>query len=65
MYSHGNFFYAMSKASWALYLVALFFGVMALLSALLAPCSRLISFGASFMSFLAMAIQAAACAVMT
>jgi len=55
----------MSKASWALYLVALFFGCLALLFALLAPCSRIISFGASFMSFLAMAIQAAACAVMT
>jgi hypothetical protein len=63
--SHGNFFYAMSKASWALFLVALFFGVLAFFSAILAPCSRLISFLASFMASIAMIIQAAACAVMT
>lgn len=65
MFSHSGFYYAMSKAAWALYLVALFFGVLALFSAILAPCSRLIAFGAGFMSFLAMIVQAAAAAVMT
>ena len=61
----GNYYYLMSRASWAFYIIALFAAVVSLFSGLLALCTRLGSYLAAILAALAMLAQAIAGALMT
>jgi len=54
-----------SRAMFAFYLIALFFAAIALLTGLLAICTRLGSYLSSLMTFIAMVMQAVTAALMT
>lgn len=65
MRARTNFYFYLSRVSWAFYIIALFFAACALFTGLLALCTRLGSVLSGLNAFMAMASQAVAAALMT
>jgi len=62
---HRNYYYYLSRISWAFYIVALFFAVVAVFTGLLPLCTRLGAYLSSSFTFLAVGGQAIAASLMT
>jgi len=64
-FTHGNYYYLMSRFAWVFYLLALVFAVLALLTGLLALCSRLGGYLSGMITMVALFFQALAAALVT
>ena len=62
---HRNYYYYMSRIGWAFYIIALFFAVVAIVTGLLALCTRLGAYLSSTFVFLAVGMQAVAASLTT
>jgi hypothetical protein len=62
---HRNYYYYLSRISWAFYIIALFFAALAIFTGLLALCTRLGAYLSSSFTFLAVGMQAVAASLMT
>jgi len=62
---HRNYYYYISRIGWAFYVIALFFAVIAIVTGLLALCTRLGAYLSSTFVFLAVGMQAVAASLMT